>query len=262
MSQTAVVDISAPTPGAPPRANEALCRQYAQTREPEALDRLVRDNQLLVHHTLKRFSAAGEPYEDLVQVANVGLIKAVRSYDPERGGRFSTYAMAMIDGEVRHHLRDSRLLRQPRWVRRLLGEIEQTRDELGGRLGRPPQVAEIAAAMNMTEESVQEALSLAARVELGPPIEHGDGDGEALDRRAFHSRHYESFALPIEDRLALDQALDRLSEFQRHLVHLLFYREFTQREVAEALGVTRKKVSRELQKTLHSLREVMGKRIF
>lgn len=262
MSQTAteVIGLAA---GMPAWANEALCDRYAETGAPEALDRLVRDNQLLVHHTLKRFSWATEPYEDLVQVANVGLVKAAKSFDPARGARFSTYAMAMIDGEVRHHLRDTHLMRQPRWVRRVISQIDAATDRLGAELGRAPRVAEIARAVNLTEESVLEALALSTRVELHGSHEDEAEDGEAgLDRRAFHSRHYESFSLPIEDRLALDEALDKLSDFQRDLVELLFYREFTQREVADALGMTHKKVSREVQKTLHRLRDVMEKKIF
>lgn len=265
MSHTAVAEVLSTPAEAFGRVNEALCERYARTASPDALDRLVRDNQLLVHHVLKRFSAAAEPYDDLTQVANIGLIKAARSFDPERGVRFCTYATAMIDGEVRHYLRDARLMRQPRWVRRLLGQIDEATTRLADHLGRPPGISEIATAMNLTQESVREALALSARVELrSPQGDYRDGpEGVSdLDRRMFHSRRYESFALPIEDRLVLDDALDRLTDFERRLVELLFYREFTQREVAEALGVTHKKVSRELQKALRTLREVMGKRIF
>jgi RNA polymerase sigma-B factor len=243
--------------------NEALLDQYALTGAPELLDRLVRDNQRLVHHLLKRFSYADEPYEDLVQVANLGLVKAARAFDAGRGVRFSTYASVVIEGEVRHHLRDTLLLRQPRWVRRLHVQIEATTDELAQKLGRPPEVGEIAQAMNVSEEGILEVLALYSRLELYA-WDHDDPDDSAvsIDRQVVHSLHHESFTLPVEDRVAIEAALERLTEFQRRLVDLLFYREFTLAEVAARLGVTQKKVVRERQKAMTRLREVLGKRVF
>ncbi len=89
--------------------NEELLADYADNGSAEALDELVRRNQNLLHHILKRFAYADEPYEDLLQVANLGLIKAAQRFDPDRGVKFSTYATALVDGELRHHLRDSLL---------------------------------------------------------------------------------------------------------------------------------------------------------
>jgi len=242
----------------------ALLRRYRESRSPEVLDTVVRANQRLLHHILKRFSYADEPYEDLLQVANVGLIKAVQNFDPTRGIQFSTYATALVDGEVRHHLRDSLLLRQPRWLRRLYAQIQAAVMELGHQLGRPPSTAEIARAVNITEDGVLEVMALYSRIDLHGWMESHEGEetNAELDVSRIHSLHAESFALPIEDRIALDAAMSRLTDFQRRLIELLFYREFTQREVAEALGVTTKKVSRELGKTLLRLKEIMGKRVF
>jgi len=244
--------------------NDELLRRYWQRRSPETLDMVVRANQRLLHHILKRFSYADEPYEDLLQVANVGLIKAAQNFDPDRGIQFSTYATALVDGEVRHHLRDSLLLRQPRWLRRLYAQIQEAIITQGHALCRPPTTAEIAKAVNITEDGVLEVMSLYSRIDLHGWSEPHDGDdvNAELDTSRIHSLHAESFALPIEDRIALDAALGRLTDFQRRLIELLFYREFTQREVADALGVTTKKVSRELGKTLVRLKELMGKRIF
>jgi RNA polymerase sigma-B factor len=243
--------------------NEALLDRYAVTGAPELLDRLVRDNQRLVHHLLRRFTYADEPYEDLVQVANLGLVKAARAFDAGRGVRFSTYASVVIEGEVRHHLRDTLLLRQPRWVRRLHAQIESTTDDLAQKLGRAPEIREIAAAMNVSEEGILEVLALYSRLELHA-WDHDDPDDStaSIDRQVVHSLHHESFTLPVEDRVAVEAALERLTEFQRRLVDLLFYREFTMAEVAARLGITQKKVVRERQKAMTRLREVMGKRIF
>jgi RNA polymerase sigma-B factor len=245
------------------RDNEALLAQYRVTGAPDLLDRLVRDNQGLVHHLLKRFRYADEPYEDLVQVANLGLIKAAHSFDAARGARFCTYAAVVIEGEIRHHLRDTLLLRQPRWVKRLHGQIRATTIDLGNKLGRAPEIREIAQAMNVKEEGIREVLALYARLELYAWDQPDGDDGmPAIDRHVLRSLHHESFTLPVEDRVALEAALERLTDFQRRVVDLLFYRELTQAEVAQAMGVTHKKVTRELHNALGRLREVMGKRVF
>lgn len=245
------------------RSNEELLARYAEDRSAETLDQLVRANQKLLHHILKRFSYAEEMYEDLLQVANLGLIKAAQKYDPAHGVRFSTYATAVIDGEVRHHLRDSMLMRQPRWLRQAYRSINQAMVDLGHELGRPPTLSELSERVNITEEGLQEITALYARIDLhswDEPFgaEHLAAD---VDAEQVHSRYYQSFNLPIEDKITLETALRKLSDYERRLIHLLFYREFTQREVAEALGLTSKKVSRELGKALGHLKEAMGHRV-
>ena len=243
--------------------NEQLVAEYAATRSPVSLDQIVRDNQRLLHHVLKRFATADEPYEDLLQVANLGLIKAVQRFDPSKGVRFSTYAVPVIEGEVRHHLRDSLLLRQPRWVKRVYHEIEDAVGNLTRKLGRPPHLSEIAAELNISEAGILEVLNVYARIDLqGLPDSYADGDGPVADPNEVHSLHLSSFSLPIEDRIALYDALDALTAFQRKLIYLLFFREFTQHEVAAALGLTQKKVSRESIKALARLKQVMTRRVF
>jgi len=263
MSQAALAEIFAPAPETAAPSNESLLARFMTTRAPTELERLVRQNQRLVHHVLKRFSDCGEPYEDLVQVGNIGLIKAARNFDADNGARFSTYALTMIEGEIRHHLRDSTLLRQPRWMRSLGAQMAKAAAELTERLGREPETAELAEALNVSEEGIREVQAYRSKVELCA-AEDGDDEGcpPSLDRHAVRSRRYESFSLPIEDRIALSQAMERLTEKERDLVDLLCYREFTQREVAEALGVTRKKVSRDFNRALGRLREVLNKPVF
>jgi len=243
-------------------SNEQLLAAYSRTLRPHIIDQVVRANQPLVHYVLKRFEYADEPYEDLVQVGNLGLLKAIQNFDPSRGARFSTYATSMIDGEVRHHLRDTCLLRQPRWARRLYGQIRETTEELQRSLGRAPTEDEIAKALNIETESLSEVLTYYQRIDLRAWEEEPDDETPSIDRHVVRSRHYSSFSLPVEDKIALEAAMERLSDFQRKLVELLFYREFTQREVALALGCTTRKVGTELQSALVRLREIMGKRVF
>jgi RNA polymerase sigma-B factor len=146
--------------------NEQLLAVYAETRSAATLDEIVRRNQNLLHHILKRFAYANEPYEDLLQVANLGLIKAAQRFDGNRGVRFSTYATAIVDGELRHHLRDSLLMRQPRWVKKVYQQIQDKSNELMHKLGRPPEVAELAQALNINEDGILEVMNLYSRITL------------------------------------------------------------------------------------------------
>jgi RNA polymerase sigma-B factor len=244
--------------------NEQLLAEYARSRSPATLDELVRRNQRLLHHILKRFSYAKEPYEDLLQVANVGLIKAAQRYDPGKGAKFSSYATAVVDGELRHHLRDSLLLRQPRWVKKVYGDIVQRSGELAHALGRPPDIAELAQALNIAEEGVLEVMRLYARIDLhslDEPFRAEELYAEP-DAHLMRSLRPESFALPIEDRIALYEALDRLSAFQRRLIYLLFFKDLTQHEVAAEMGLTQRKVSREQGKALVKLRQLLTRKVF
>jgi len=244
--------------------NEQLLAAYAETGSSASLDDIVRRNQNLLHHILKRFAYASDPYEDLLQVANLGLIKAAQRFDAERGVRFSTYATAIVDGELRHHLRDSLLMRQPRWVKKVYHEIQAKSNELIHKLGRPPEVAELAKALNINEAGILEVMSLYARIDLhsrNEPFAPSELD-EGADPRTVHHLRQASFALPIEDRITLYDALDKLSAFQRRLIYLLFFKDLTQTEVADELGLTQKKVSRESIKALGKLKQVLGHRIF
>ena len=244
--------------------NEQLLAAYAEASSSATLDEIVRRNQNLLHHILKRFAYASDPYEDLLQVANLGLIKAAQRFDPERGVRFSTYATAIVDGELRHHLRDSLLMRQPRWVKRVYRDIQTKSGELMHKLGRPPEVAELAEALNINEAGILEVMNLYARIDLhsrNEPFAPADLS-EGADPRAVHSLRQTSFALPIEDRIALYDALDKLSAFQRRLIYLLFFKDLTQTQVADELGMTQKRVSRESIKALGRLKQLLGKRVF
>ncbi len=241
--------------------NEELLADYHDSGSAQLLDELVRRNQNLLHHILKRFAYADEPYEDLLQVANLGLIKAAQRFDCERGVRFSTYATAIVDGELRHHLRDALLMRQPLWVKKVYAQIQEKSSELLRKLGRPPTMAELSEALNIGESGILEVTNLYARIDLhsrNEPFAPDELQAEA-DPAMVQSVRQESFQLPIEDRIVLYQALDKLSAFEKKLIYLLFFKDLTQSQAAEELGLTQKKVSRESIKTLGRLRATLGK---
>jgi len=155
-------------------------------------------------------------------------------------------------------------MKQPRWVKKVYHEIQAKSTELMHKLGRPPEVAELAQALNINEAGILEVMNLYARIDLhsrNEPFAPGELD-EGADPRIVHSLRQESFALPIEDRIALYDALDKLSALERRLIYLLFFKELTQTEVADELGLTQKKVSRESIKALDRLKQLLGRRIF
>jgi RNA polymerase sigma-B factor len=132
------------------------------------------------------------------------------------------------------------------------------------KLGRTPELGELAEALNITEAGILEVMGLYARIDLhsrDEPFTAGELQAEA-DPNVVRAIHQQSFALPIEDRIALYDAMDKLSAFQRRLVYLLFFKELTQTEVADELGLTQKKVSRESIKALGRLKQVLGRRVF
>ncbi|NLE74816.1 MAG: sigma-70 family RNA polymerase sigma factor, partial [Actinobacteria bacterium] len=137
-----------------PIPNDALVYCYQTTDCRDCLDRLLERNTRLLHHVLKRFQHQQEPYEDLLQVACLGLVKAAQRFDTERGHAFSTFAVTMVDGEIRHHLRDSVLMRQPRWARTAYRKIEEAQTAFYAKRSRFPSCDELSELVNITPEGI------------------------------------------------------------------------------------------------------------
>jgi len=254
----------APQPGRhTSETNEAWASCYQRTGCLTCLDTLVEANEPLLHHTLRRFRSSNEPYEDLFQVARMGLLKAAQRYKPDRGTRFSTYATAIVDGEVRHYLRDSLLMRQPRWARRLYGEVERAQADFFRERGRYPTVSEIGEAINVREEGVTEILRVWAQLNIHSCDEPDVlEESPSVDRSLVRSARRESFSLPVEDRIALYDALSTLSELQRRIIYLVFFKDLTQQQVADEVGLNQRAVSREQMRALSRLKGILTKKVF
>jgi len=245
--------------------NLDLVSCYQDTACTRCLDALLDNNTGLLYHVLRRFTHAKEPEEDLLQVARLGLLKAAQRFDRDRGLSFATYTVAIIDGEVRHHLRDNLLLRQPRWARTLYHDIQSAQARFFERHQRWPSVQELAGEVNVTEEGLLEVLRVYAQLDLQFLGETSEQDGDGVgqpDASRVRALRYESFTLPIEERISLYQALAKLSEMQKRLVYLLFFKELSQREVAQEMGVSQRTISREQTKALGRLRALLSRKAF
>ncbi|MFD0525150.1 SigB/SigF/SigG family RNA polymerase sigma factor [Paractinoplanes durhamensis] len=207
----------------------------------------------LARHLANRYAGRGEPTDDLIQTANVGLIKAVDKFDPERGVDFAGYAIPTIIGEIKRHFRDRTWsIRVPRRLQELRLAITEANSTLTHTLGRSPTVADISAHLGITEEEVLEGLEGARAyntTSLSTPI-NADGTTELGDTLGGNDYEYEL----AETRVALGPALATLDEREQKILILRFYGNLTQSQIADQIGISQMHVSRLLSRALVKLR--------
>lgn len=208
----------------------------------------------LAQHLANRFGGRGEPIEDLVQTATVGLIKAVDKFDPERGTEFAAYAIPTIIGEIKRHFRDRTWdIRVPRRLQELRLSISEATSNLLQDLGRSPTIADIAEHLGLSEEEVLEGLEGARAynaVSLSAPATDGDRATELGDLIGAEDNEFELAEL----RVALGPAMAALDEREQRILTLRFYGNMTQSQIAEQVGVSQMHVSRLLTRALVKLR--------
>jgi RNA polymerase sigma-B factor len=230
---------------------DLLCR-YATTRSHELRERLVMMFAPLARSLAGRYRRSNESFDDLVQVANLALLKAIDGFDPARGRPFTAYAVPTILGELRRHFRDNVwTLRLPRSLQELTMEVEKATSALTEDLGRSPTVAEIAEELEIAEEEVLEALTAdAARrtTSLDAPrsVEDGEG-GTVIDTVAGLEPGYDR----VECELASETA--GLDEREQEVLRLRFGEELSQSEIGKRFGVSQMQISRIQRRALHKL---------
>jgi RNA polymerase sigma-B factor len=218
-------------------------------------DTLVEMHLPLVEYLARRFRNRGEPLDDLVQVATIGLIKSVDRFDLERGVEFSTYATPTIVGEIKRHFRDKGwAIRVPRRLQELKLALAKATSELSQRNGRAPTVAELASHLELTEDEILEGLESAnaySAVSLDAP-DTGDDDSPAVS----DSLGTTDDALEgVEYRESLKPLLEQLPPREKKILLLRFFGNMTQSQIAAELGISQMHVSRLLARTLVQLRE-------
>lgn len=223
----------------------------SQSGDHRARDTLVQCNIRLVWSVVQRFLNRGYEPEDLFQIGCIGLLKSVDKFDLSFDVKFSTYAVPMIIGEIQRFLRDDGTLKVSRSLKELANKIRKTKDELAKQLGRLPTVKEVAEALEITPEEVvfaQESGKPPSSIHEtvfeneGDPITLMDQISDESDDRWF-------------DKLALSEALENLSERERLIVYLRYFKDQTQSEVASRLGISQVQVSRLEKKILQAIKE-------
>src|SRR5579875_3240444 len=229
---------------------------FVDTRDPALRDKLVSSYLGLAEYLARRFANRGEPLDDLVQVASLGLVKAVDRFDPERAVEFSTYATHTIVGELKRHFRDKGwAVRAPRRLQELYLRLGQVVATLSQQLGRSPTVAELAAEVQASEEDVLEALEAGQAyrfASLDAPAPGPDDDGSATLASQMGEDDLTMGA--AEDRAALSPLLAKLPPREQRILFLRFFQGMTQSEIAAQLGISQMHVSRLLARSLAQLR--------
>jgi RNA polymerase sigma-B factor len=241
-----------------PVQREQLRAKFVAFAATGGTERLLRDELVGAHMGLaeylaRRFSNRGEPLDDLVQVASMGLVKAVDRFDPERGVEFSTYATHTIVGELKRHFRDKGwAVRAPRRMQELYLRLTKVIGVLGQTLGHSPTIAELAAEVQVSEEEVLEALE-AGQAYRFASLDAPSGEGESPSYAAYLGDEDPGMA-DAERRAMLAPLLQRLAPREQLIVHLRFFQGMTQSEIATHLGISQMHVSRLLAKSVASLR--------
>ncbi len=224
-------------------------------RHSRLRDDLVRLHLPLVEHLTRRFLNRGEPYDDLLQVGTIGLIKAIDRFDTERGVEFSTYATPTIVGEIKRHFRDKGwAIRVPRRLQELRISISGATAELTQDLGRSPTVSEIARKVGVSDEEVIEGLESANAYATLSLDAHDSAEDSALSMLDTLGEDDEALE-HVENRESIKPLLESLDPREKHILTLRFFRGMTQSQIATEIGVSQMHVSRLLNKTLATLRE-------
>jgi RNA polymerase sigma-B factor len=225
---------------------------------PELREQLISGYLPMAHHIARRFAGRGEPLDDLVQVATVGLINAVDRFEPARGSDFISFAVPTITGEVRRYFRDHGWsTRVPRRLKDLNIAIRGVLPELSQQLGRAPRPSEIAVRLGLPISEVIEGIR-AGEAYRSSSLDGILGSGEGSATLGEFIGGLDADLALIEDREALRPLLAELAPRERTILALRFFRQLTQTQIAEQVGISQMHVSRVLRQTLDHLRERMS----
>jgi RNA polymerase sigma-B factor len=238
---------------------EELFRRFREEHDPQAREELVVRHLPLARKLAGRYARTQEPFEDLYQVACLGLVKAIDRFDPDRGVSFASFAVPTILGELKRHFRDKGWsVHLPRGLQELVLKVQDADSKLGARLGRSPTVTEISQYLECDQELVVEALDgIAAHraASMDAPIDAGVDMGTST-RHDVLGHDDERFAL-VEMYASLKAAVRELSEADQEVLALRFDEKLTQREIAGRIGVSQMQVSRMLRRITNEMRETM-----
>jgi RNA polymerase sigma-B factor len=237
----------------------AKLEQYAATGDQVLRDEIVASQVGLAEYLARRFKNRGEPIEDLIQVALLGLLKAVERFDPSRGLEFSTFATPTIVGELKRHFRDKGwAVRVPRRVQELHLRMGTVVNNLSQELGRSPTIPEIATRAEVSVDEVLEAMEAGRAYRFSSIDTPTDDDDRAASPAAAQLGEDDTGLEEVEQRLLLSPLIASLPKREQMIIHLRFFRGMTQSEIAARLGISQMHVSRLLARSLAQLRDRAG----
>lgn len=237
---------------------ESLVLRYHDRPSDEIRTQVFECYAGLVERLARKYAGI-EPLEDLAQVGFIGLLNALKKFDPKAGVRFATYATCLVNGEIKHYLRDrSQIIRHPAWLQELRHRVNRSAGYLQQQLGRTPTAAEVAQEIGVAESSVldvfnsQDTLRIASLDTTPSPDEDGEADIDRLDAADFSADQ-----LSVEDRLVLEQAMKQLRTLEREVLVLFHFQAMNQAEIATTLNISSNYVSHILRQSLAKLRKIL-----
>ena len=232
------------------RNRELILR--AQSGDESATETLIVENMALVKSIALKFRDRGTEFEDLMQIGTIGMLKAINSFQVERGTAFSTYAVPLIVGEIRRHLRDDGLIRVSRGYKRTGITIMREKNRIMLEEGREAGISELASLAGVSIEEAAIAIDAVSPITSLSDNVYGE-DTKALDS-VIPDRESADEVENLTDRISLSQAINKMPPEWRKIVLLRYYRDMTQQQVAALLGLSQVKVSREEKKIMSFLR--------
>ena len=241
-------------------ADERLLRRFATTRDVMSREQLVERYLPLARYAANHYSRRSEPFEDLVQVASLGLLKAIDRFDPNNGATFSSYALPTMLGELRRHFRDRGwAVRPPRTLQEHALLVERATADLSRSLGRSPTVDELAEVTSLSHEQVLEAREAAqahAATSLSARVGDEEDGGELGDLMGGEDEGYAR----VDDRATIEVLMRALTPREREILRLRMEEDMTQSEIGEAVGLSQMHVSRLLRQILDKLHAAAARR--
>lgn len=225
----------------------------SQAGDKNARDFLVEQNVRLVWSVVQRFMNRGYDADDLFQIGSIGLIKSIDKFDLSYDVRFSTYAVPMIIGEIQRFIRDDGSVKVSRTLKEAGNKVRRAKDTLTKKFGRSPTINELADELDLsTEEIIQAEEALRTPQSIHETVFENDGDPiTLLDQISEEDTKW-------FEKLSLEEAIQNLTERERLIVYLRYYKDQTQTEVAERLGISQVQVSRIEKKLLQEIKEYLG----
>jgi RNA polymerase sigma-B factor len=238
----------------------ALFRRLRKTRDGATRETLILAHERLAFYLTQRFLGRGQPAEDVIQTARIGLIKAVDRFDARRGVEFTTYATPTIVGEIRRYFRDTLWsVHVPRRLREMNNNLIRTVERLTQRLMRPPTIVELARETGLPHDAVRQALDVANAynpVSLDAVTTEEQHNPPAFPLLQSIGQDDPGLA-QVEDRLTLKQALAKLPHREQEIMRLTFYERMPQAAIARRLGISQMHVSRLRRRALSRLRALI-----
>ena len=251
-----------PRPASPnTREDRRLLIRYHEQGDQSAREELVERFLPLARQLARRYQRQNEPLDDLMQVASMGLVKAIDRFDPARGTAFSTYAVPTILGELKRYFSDSGwAVHVPRGMQERVMKLDQASQELHRRLGRSPSASELAKELDLTSEEVLEAMEASSAYDaISLEEQRSESDSQEPTYADALGSEEERYEL-VEYGAAIAPTMKALSERERLFLHLRFVEDLTQSEIADRIGVSQMHVSRLIRRALARLRAVARER--